>query len=47
MKILTTILTHSGTQEQANACLDTWVNNIKAPHEYFFLRRPTAISKNG
>ena len=36
MKILTTILTYSGTQEQANACLDTWVNNIKAPHEYFF-----------
>ena len=36
MKILTTILTHSGTQKRANACLDTWVKDIQAPHDYFF-----------
>ena len=36
MKILTTILTCSGTQERANACLDTWIKSIQAPHDYYF-----------
>ncbi len=36
MKILTTILTCSKTQKRANACLDTWIKDIKPPHDYFF-----------
>ena len=36
MKILTTILTCSLTQDRANACLDTWIRDIKSPHNYFF-----------
>jgi hypothetical protein len=36
MKILTTILTCSGTQKRANACLDTWVQDLKPPHDYVF-----------
>ena len=36
MKILTAILTHSKTQKKANACLDTWIKNIQAPHDYCF-----------
>ena len=36
MKILTTILTCSSTQERADACLDTWIQDIKTPHDYIF-----------
>lgn len=36
MKILTSILTCSKTQKRANACLETWVKDIKPPHEYYF-----------
>jgi len=36
MKILTTILTCSSTQERADACLATWIKDIKSPHDYFF-----------
>jgi len=36
MKILTTILTCSGTQKRANTCLDTWIKDIQAPHDYYF-----------
>lgn len=36
MKILTAILTCSATQKRANACLETWVKDIKPPHEYYF-----------
>lgn len=36
MKILVSILTHEGTQSSADACIKTWVKDIKAPHEYYF-----------
>ena len=36
MKILTAILTCSATQKRADACLDTWIQDIKTPHDYFF-----------
>jgi hypothetical protein len=36
MKILTTILTCPSTQNRADACSDTWINDIKSPHEYYF-----------
>lgn len=36
MKILVYILTCSETQEQADACLNTWIKGIESPHEYFF-----------
>ena len=36
MKILTSILTYSRSQVKADACLDTWIQNIKPPHDYFF-----------
>lgn len=36
MKILTAILTCSGNQKRADACLDTWIKSIKDPHDYVF-----------
>lgn len=36
MKILVSILTCSQTQMQANACFNTWVQDIKPPHDYIF-----------
>ena len=36
MKILTTILTCADTQTRANACLDTWIQDIQTPHDYVF-----------
>lgn len=36
MKILTTILTCSASQLRADACLDTWIQDIKPPHDYVF-----------
>ena len=36
MKILTTILTCSGTQRRANTCLNTWIKDVQAPHDYYF-----------
>ncbi len=36
MKILTTILTCTLTQHRANACLATWIKDIKTPHDYIF-----------
>lgn len=36
MKILVSILTCSQTQHQADACLDTWIQYIKKPHDYIF-----------
>jgi hypothetical protein len=36
MKILTAILTCSSTQDRANACLNTWIREIKVPHDYVF-----------
>ena len=36
MKILTTILTCTATQNRADACLGTWVRDIKKPHDYLF-----------
>ena len=36
MKILATILTCSSTQERADACVATWIKDIKSPHDYFF-----------
>jgi hypothetical protein len=35
-KILITILTCSKTEDRAKACLDTWIKDIKKPHDYFF-----------
>ena len=36
MKILVSILTHEGTQSNADACIKTWVKDIRTPHEYYF-----------
>jgi len=36
MKILTTILSYSNTQDQANSCLSAWIKDIQPPHEYYF-----------
>lgn len=36
MKILTAILSCSDTQDRANSCLNTWIKDIKPPHNYFF-----------
>lgn len=36
MKILVAILTHEGTQSNADACAETWVKDIQDPHEYYF-----------
>ncbi len=45
MKILTTILTCTSTQHRANACLSTWVKDIKTPHEYYFYGSKTQSEK--
>tara|TARA_B100000085_G_C18563585_1_gene520599 strand:+ start:6498 stop:7172 length:675 start_codon:yes stop_codon:yes gene_type:complete len=36
MKILTAILTCSSTQDRANTCLNTWIREIRLPHDYVF-----------
>lgn len=36
MKILVAILTHAGTQSNADACIRTWLKDIAHPHEYYF-----------
>lgn len=36
MKVLVSILTSSCTQARADSCIDTWVKDIKDPHEYIF-----------
>jgi len=36
MKILAAILTCSSTQERADACTATWIQDIKSPHDYIF-----------
>lgn len=36
MKILTAILTCTSTQARADACLATWIRDIKLPHDYVF-----------
>ena len=36
MKILVAILTHEGTQSNADACSKTWTRDIQNPHEYYF-----------
>lgn len=36
MKILVAILTCSSTQNQAKACIDSWLNYVSNPHEYIF-----------
>ena len=36
MKILTAILTCTSTQARADACLATWIRDIKSPHDYVF-----------
>ena len=36
MKILAAILTHEGSQSNADACLATWIKDIKSPHDYVF-----------
>ena len=45
MKILTAILTCSGTQKRADACIDTWIKDIKSPHEYYFYGSKTQSKK--
>lgn len=36
MKIMVAILSCSKTQDRAKACEETWINNIRKPHDYFF-----------
>lgn len=36
MKILVSILTCSNTQNQAKACIDSWLNDVNSPHDYIF-----------
>ena len=36
MKILTAIMTHSGSQKNADACSETWIKDITEPHDYLF-----------
>lgn len=45
MKILAAILTHEGTQPNANACSKTWINDIQNPHEYYFYGSKTQSKK--
>ena len=46
MKILVAILTYDGTQKNADACIDTWVNDIQTPHEYYFYGSKKSITEN-
>ena len=45
MKILVAILTHEGTQSNADACSKTWINDIQNPHEYYFYGSKTQSKK--
>lgn len=45
MKILVAILTHEGTQSNADACIKTWVKDIQDPHEYYFYGSKTQSEK--
>lgn len=36
MKILFTILTCSQTQLNADACINTWIQDVNTPHDWFF-----------
>jgi len=45
MKILVAILTCSSTQTRADACLATWIKDIKSPHDYFFYGNKTQSEK--
>jgi hypothetical protein len=45
MKILTTILTCSSSQERADACLATWLKDVNSPHEYYFYGSKTQSEK--
>ena len=45
MKILVAILTHEGTQSNADACIKTWVKDIQNPHEYYFYGSKTQSEK--
>lgn len=45
MKILVAILTHEGSQNNADACSKTWIKDIKTPHEYYFYGSKTQSEK--
>lgn len=45
MKILVAILTHEGTQSNADACSKTWTGDIHNPHEYYFYGSKTQSEK--
>ena len=45
MKIFVAILTHEGTQSNADASIKTWVNDIQDPHEYYFYGSKTQSEK--
>ena len=45
MKILVAILTHEGTQNNADACSKTWTRDIHNPHEYYFYGSKTQSEK--
>ena len=45
MKIFVAILTHEGTQSNADACIKTWIKDIKTPHEYYFYGSETQSEK--
>ena len=45
MKIFVAILTHEGTQSNADACIKTWIKDIKTPHEYYFYGSKTQSEK--
>lgn len=47
MKILVAILTHEGTQSNADACSKTWIKDIQNPHEYYFYGSKTQSKKMG
>lgn len=45
MKMLVAILTYEGTQSNADACIKTWVQDLKSPHEYYFYGSKTQSEK--
>jgi hypothetical protein len=46
MKILAATLTYSGTQPQADACINTWISDIRQPHDHFFYGDESQSKKN-
>lgn len=45
MKMLVAILTHEGTQNNADTCSKTWTRDIHNPHEYYFYGSKTQSEK--